>query len=59
MSYERLGAPLGVSWWSQREVMGAFTDLGFVACGEVWEDSGGNEFVLVWKWEVWKRVREV
>ena len=30
--------------------MGASTDLGVVSGAEVWGLSGGNEFVLAWKW---------
>ena len=52
----RLEAWWEVSWWSPWEVMGASTDLGVVSGAEVWGHSGGNKFVLVWKWVMWKRV---
>ena len=47
---------LEARWWSPWEVTGASTDLGVVSGAEVWGHSGGNEFVLVWKWVMGKRV---
>ena len=38
-----------------RDDVVASTCLVVVEGGEVWEDSGGNEFELFWKWEMWKK----
>ena len=49
-------ALLEVLWWTQWEMMVVSTDLVVVAGGEVWEDSAGNESVLVCAREVWEKV---